>query len=106
MAKGWIRQTGRRIRRRLGLPPVGWRTTLLALLAFIGLAYVSVTVLADFFTKLGQHAPQYYEPKDFEREEHSRKLQLKALEDLKEQGKIPESEYAILRKQLIESSKP
>ncbi len=63
------RRARRRIRRRLGLPALSRRTALLILFLFLGLAYVSVTLLADFFTRLGRYAPQYYEPKDFQREE-------------------------------------
>lgn len=58
------------MRRRFGLPVVGRRTVLLIFLLFIGLAYVAVTILANFVMKLGQYEPHYYEPKDFQREEH------------------------------------
>ncbi len=58
------------MRRRFGLPVVGPRTVLLILLLFIGLVYVTVTILADFVMKLGQYGPHYYEPKDLQREEH------------------------------------
>lgn len=62
-----ITRVGRRIRRRLGLPALRRRTALLILLIFVGVAYVSVTFLADFLTTLDRYAPRYYEPKDFER---------------------------------------
>lgn len=63
----WISRAGRRIRRRLGLPAFSRRAALLIVLTIIGLAYVSVTFLADFFTTLAGYAPQYYEPKDSQR---------------------------------------
>lgn len=59
----------RRLRRRLGLPAFRPRTWLLIIFIFLGAAYVSVTVLADFFVKLGEYSSQYYEPKDSPREE-------------------------------------
>lgn len=64
----WIRRRARRLRRRLGLPALSRRAVLLILLAILGLAYVSATVLGDLIMKMGRHAPQSYEPKDFERE--------------------------------------
>lgn len=67
-----IRRIGRRIRRRLGLPALRRRAALWILLVFIGVVYVSVTVLADFFVHLNRYAPQYHEPKDFQREETPR----------------------------------
>lgn len=63
----WIRQRGRRVRRRLGLPAFGGRAWLLAILVFLGLTYFSVTILTDFFAQLGRYSPLYYEPKDFQR---------------------------------------
>ncbi len=65
----WSRRTGRRIRRRLGFPSFGRRTWLLVVLGFLGLLYVGTAVIADFLVRLGQYWPQYYEPRDFEREE-------------------------------------
>lgn len=61
-------RTGRRMRRRLGLPAWSRRTWLLAILVFLGFVVVGTTVVADFLMKLAQYAPQYYEPKDFQRE--------------------------------------
>lgn len=63
------------MRRRLGLPPFGRRTWLLALLVFLALIYVGTTVMSDFMTKLVQYEPQYYEPKDFPREEFLKKME-------------------------------
>lgn len=68
---GWrvqIRRQGRRMWRRLGLPRVSGRSALLIFLLFVGLAYLSVTVLTDFFATLGRYTPQYYEPKDSARQ--------------------------------------
>ena len=62
-------KSGRRIRRHLGLPILSRRTWLLVVLAFLGLIYVGVTVVADFVMKIGRYAPQYYEPKDVQRED-------------------------------------
>lgn len=73
---GWrrsIRHAERRIRRRLGLPALSRGTALVLILIFLGLAYLSVTLFADFVMTLGQYAPQYYEPKDFAREDFRRK---------------------------------
>ncbi len=53
---------------RLGLPALSCRAALLILLVLLGLAYVSVAVLGELMTKMGRYAPQYYEPKGFERE--------------------------------------
>jgi hypothetical protein len=54
--------------RRLGLPRVSGRSALLIFLLFVGLAYLSVTVLTEFFATLGRYTPQYYEPKDSARQ--------------------------------------
>ena len=73
----WIRRRARRVRRRLGLPALSCRAALLILLVLLCLAFVSVAVLGDLITKMGQYAPQFYEPKDFERElEMQRKKEL------------------------------
>ena len=66
--KRWRSRIGRHLRRWLGLPVLSLRTTLLIFLLFMGLAYLSVTVLTDFFATLDRYAPRYYEPKDFARE--------------------------------------
>jgi hypothetical protein len=58
----------RPLRVRLGLPRIGLRGWLLAGLAFLGLVYLGVVVVGDLFTKAGSYAPDYYEPKDFQRE--------------------------------------
>ena len=79
-----IRRFGRRIRRRLGLPAFSRRTTLALILLLIGLAFVAVTIVADFFMKTAQYSPQYYEPKDIQREEHIE--QLEQLEKLKKKS--------------------
>jgi hypothetical protein len=63
----------RRLRRGLGLPALSGRTWLLTMLAFVGLAYLGVTVVADFVMKIRQYAPQWYEPRDFQREEFEEK---------------------------------
>ena len=64
-----IRRAGRRMRRSLGLPALSLRAALLIILLFLALAYVSVTIVADFFTRQGQYAPRYYEPKESERQQ-------------------------------------
>jgi len=51
------------------------RTALVLILFFIGLAFVAVTILADFVMRLGQYEPHYYEPKDLQREEHLKQLE-------------------------------
>lgn len=71
----WIRRFGRRLRRRLGLPALSRRTALLIFLIFISLVYVGVTLVADFFMKMGRYGPQSYEPKDFQREEYLKQLE-------------------------------
>lgn len=68
-----IRRRLRRLRRRLGLPAFSGRTWLLTMLAFVGLVYLGVTVVADFVMKIRQYAPQWYEPRDFQREELEQK---------------------------------
>ncbi len=80
----WIRRYGRRLRRRLGLPALSRRTALLILLFFLGLIWVAVTLMADFFMKTGRYGPRYYEPKDFQREEHIE--QLEQMEKLKKRS--------------------
>ncbi|MBI3989055.1 MAG: hypothetical protein HY347_05505 [candidate division NC10 bacterium] len=79
-----IRRFGRRLRRRLGLPPISRRTALVLLLLFIGLVFVAVAIVADFLIKTGRYGPKYYEPKDFQREEHLE--QLEHLEKLKKRS--------------------
>jgi len=39
------------------------------------LIYVGATVMSDFMTKLVQYEPQYYEPKDFPREEFLKRME-------------------------------
>ncbi|MFQ5848928.1 MAG: hypothetical protein ACE5IQ_14800 [Candidatus Methylomirabilales bacterium] len=70
LSKGrfWVRRQVRRLQTWLGLPTMSCRATLLVLLALIALAVVSVTLLGDFITKMGQYDPQYYEPKDYQRQ--------------------------------------
>ncbi len=70
----WISRTGRRIRRRLGFPRFSRRAWLLALLGLLALIYVGTTVMSDLITKLVQYEPQYYDPKDFPREEFLKKM--------------------------------
>ena len=55
------------MRRALGFPRLERRTWLLLLLVFLGVLCVG-TWVAEFATKLGQYAPQGYEPKDFARQ--------------------------------------
>ncbi|MFQ5946010.1 MAG: hypothetical protein ACE5NC_07135 [Anaerolineae bacterium] len=74
----------RRLRRRLGLPALRRRTALLVLLAILGLALVSATVLGEFIMEMEQYAPQFYEPKDFERE-----VELQRKEELEARGEQP-----------------
>lgn len=64
-----IRRARRRLRRVLGLPVLSRRAALLILLAFLGLAFLSVTVLSEFVVTLSGYRFQQYEPKDFQREE-------------------------------------
>lgn len=68
-----LRRAARHLRRWLGLPGLSRRTLVLVLLVFLGLAFVSVTLVADFVLKISGYAPWYYEPKDFEREEQAAK---------------------------------
>lgn len=63
-----LRRLTRRLRGVVGLPPVSKRAWLMVVLLFLGLV-VAVVVLTDFALKSGRYAPQYYEPKDFQREE-------------------------------------
>ncbi len=69
LSKGlfWIKSRVRRIQRWLGLPTMGVRKTTLILLVLLGLAYVSLAVFDELMTKMGQYAPQTYEPKGFDR---------------------------------------
>lgn len=67
-----VRKKGRRIRRYLGLPILSRRAWLLVVLVFLGLVYVGVTVVGDFVMTIGRYAPQYYEPKDVQREDGRR----------------------------------
>ena len=72
----WQRGSRRRLRhlrRRLGLPALSHRTWLLAGLAFVVLVYLGATVVADFVMKIREYAPQWYEPRDFQREEFEQK---------------------------------
>ena len=65
----WLRHRLQRLRIRLGLPAaLRCRAVLLILVALMGIAYVSVLVWNEFTTKVKQYAPQYYEPKDFDRD--------------------------------------
>jgi len=65
----------------LGLPALSRRTALVLILLFIGLAFVAVAIVADFLLKTGRYGLQYYEPKDFQREEYLK--QLEKMEKLK-----------------------
>jgi hypothetical protein len=63
----WIRRRLQRLRMRLGLPAaLSCRAVLLILLALVGLMYLSIAVLSEF-TTMKRYAPQFYEPKDFDR---------------------------------------
>ena len=64
----WLKRRAERLRRWLGLPALSPRAALLILLGLLALAYVSVSVLSELTTKMKGYAPQYYEPKDIERE--------------------------------------
>ncbi len=65
----WIRRRLQRLRIRLGLPAaLSCRVVLLILMALVGVAYASMLVWNTFITKAERYAPQYYEPKDFQRE--------------------------------------
>lgn len=46
---------------------------MLAILVFVGLLYMGVSMLADMVVQLSQYQPQFYEPKDFSREELQQK---------------------------------
>lgn len=67
------------LRRLMGLPPLRIRTYLLFLILFLALAYVITGPAYRFFVSLHSSLGNFYEPKDFEREEH-----LKAIEQSKE----------------------
>ena len=71
--RGKLRRSARHLRRWLGLPGLRRRTLVLILLVFLGLAFVSVTLVAEFVLKSTGYAPDFYEPKDFEREEQTGK---------------------------------
>lgn len=64
----WLRYK-QRLRIRLGLPAAfSWRAVLLILVALMAVAYASMLAWNEFVTKAGTYAPQYYEPKDFDKE--------------------------------------
>ena len=63
----WLRRRLQLLRVRLGLPAaLSCRAVLLILLALVGLMYLSIAVLSEF-TIMKRYAPQFYEPKDFDR---------------------------------------
>lgn len=64
----WLRYRLQRLRIRLGLP-AAWscRAVLLILVALMAVAYMSMLAWNEFVTKAGTYAPQYYEPKDFDK---------------------------------------
>jgi len=65
----WLRHRMLLLRMRLGLPAaLSCRTVLLIIVALMGVVYVSMLVWNEFTTKVERYTPQYYEPKDFERE--------------------------------------
>jgi hypothetical protein len=66
-----VRRVGRVLVRRLGLPPLGARGWLVVVLLLLGLVVTTVLV-ADFVLRFGAFGPRYYEPKDFQREQHER----------------------------------
>jgi hypothetical protein len=64
----WLRHRMLLLRMRLGLPAaLRCRTVLLILVALVGVVYVSMLVWNGFTTKVERYAPQFYEPKDFDR---------------------------------------
>jgi hypothetical protein len=67
--RGTWRRTGRRLRKRLGLPVLSRRAALLVLLGFLGLA-LGATILPDLIAGFARYRVNQYEPKDFQREEH------------------------------------
>ena len=75
----WLRHRLLLLRIRLGLPAaLSCRNVLLILVGLVAIVYASMLVWNQFTTKVEQYAPQYYEPKDFERELGQRQKELDA----------------------------
>lgn len=60
--------TWRRLRRRLGVPRLSRRGRLWVAVVLLALL-AGAALVGEFLVSTGRYRPQYYEPKDFSREE-------------------------------------